>query len=461
MLDNYPKLLIEYDGDKQTYSYKYVDNSGHNVFGDKNFYFAKPFRNGLAFVKHNKESKSNDIITSSGNSVFESLISDLIETKTHLKYEDNLRNLFDVLKIIQCCVVYDINKRNDFSITAQKFYVSENLFLIKLNLFHINSMVEKGLNNRCFCILFADWEENLPAIITSKKINAEDENSLYHDLYFYLNLDDFKFYGPFEDANIFSEGKAAVKPFGYNYGFLDKEFIFDYDHQYQECFPFSNGISKIKINNKFGFIDHFNNTIIPSLYDSATSFQHGFSIVGNFENKIKRNENFDPFLYKWEGRRGNLAYSNSFGLILDVINPSGKSVVNKILDFQPTFISRPKQNALRELYFNINEFGFLQRSQGVFNIKNAGNNSYYKKILHYEMESYYSPKMSFKLLYDESYFYAEIDSSYYEILCMNYLDFEISMYSEINEAYNDAEADRYFSDPGLAFDSSDDIWNID
>jgi hypothetical protein len=456
MISSYPKLIIEYDGDKQSYSYYYINSIGERMFGNKSFDFAKPFLNGKAFVKHNDSSNSYDIINETGVSIFTSLLSKVNNADNSLKRRVEVDSLFDVIKIMECCVLDDLINRHDFTITAPKFYASENLFLLRLNLFHINASVENGMKNPRFVHL-NDGMLNFPAIPLQRRMSSDDDESIYHNMYFYLNLDDFKFYGPFEDANIFTEGKAAVKPFGYDYGYIDKDFVFDYEHQYQECYPFFNGLCKVKKNDKYGFVDHFNNFVLAPVYDSATSFNFGFSVVGEFISKFSKEKTIDPLVYKWDGRKSGLDYSGSFGLKLKIINLAGKPVPSEMINSTTNYISRPQINQYGEIFFNVNE-----NDQLLFRHGNLG--KYYNDkiiISHYETLAYKNPKISFSHEYNEIFFMAEIDSSYFDILNNKYIDFEMEMYEELKDAYKDAEADRYFSNPGLAFDDAEDSWNID
>ena len=54
--------------------------------------------------------------------------------------------------------------------------------------------------------------------------------------------------------------------------------LFDYrtiDFNFDDAFSFTENLAKVKLNNKWGFIDKTGKTIIPFEYEQAISFQNG------------------------------------------------------------------------------------------------------------------------------------------------------------------------------------------
>jgi hypothetical protein len=55
--------------------------------------------------------------------------------------------------------------------------------------------------------------------------------------------------------------------------------------EYDEVYPFSEELTRVRLNDKWGFIDETGKEIIPCKYDDARSFSHGCACV-----KIEGNE---------------------------------------------------------------------------------------------------------------------------------------------------------------------------
>ena len=77
-----------------------------------------------------------------------------------------------------------------------------------------------------------------------------------------------------------SEGMLAVMNSSYKWGFVDAKTGTELvAPKYDNVYGFSEGLSSVSLNDKFGFIDKSGNETIPLIYNSAHSFSHGMAPV--------------------------------------------------------------------------------------------------------------------------------------------------------------------------------------
>lgn len=73
----------------------------------------------------------------------------------------------------------------------------------------------------------------------------------------------------------------------YRYGALNQDFTDWIEPKYQEQFLFWEGLAYIKFNNKYGYINHDEEVVIPIIYDKADNFYDGKAkVVLNGKNII-------------------------------------------------------------------------------------------------------------------------------------------------------------------------------
>ena len=84
----------------------------------------------------------------------------------------------------------------------------------------------------------------------------------------------------FENVDSFSEGLARIKLNG-KYGFINTigEVVIPYS--FEEVDSFSDGLAKIKLNDKYGFINKIGETVIPCSFEDVGWFSKGFALVYN------------------------------------------------------------------------------------------------------------------------------------------------------------------------------------
>ena len=82
----------------------------------------------------------------------------------------------------------------------------------------------------------------------------------------------------YDAAWYFREGLARVKING-KYGFIDKSGTLVIPARYDDAWPFSEGLAGVEINGKRGFIDKSGTLVIPARYNDARDFSEGLALV--------------------------------------------------------------------------------------------------------------------------------------------------------------------------------------
>lgn len=89
----------------------------------------------------------------------------------------------------------------------------------------------------------------------------------------------------YDDASDFAEGRARVR-IGQKYGFIDASGTLVIPQDYHDSAEqFSQGLCWVSVDNKYGYIDKNGRTVIPLEFQSAASFSEGLGLVqveGNY-----------------------------------------------------------------------------------------------------------------------------------------------------------------------------------
>jgi hypothetical protein len=129
----------------------------------------------------------------------------------------------------------------------------------------------------------------------------------------------------------FSEGLTAVKLNG-KYGFIDRTGREIIPFRYDDAGVFSEGLAKVRINGKWGFIDRMGKEAIPSIYDNVGSFSEGLVAAqsnGKYGFIDKTGKEIIPFKYDDAGSFSDgLARVRSNGKWL-YIDASDKTVIGE------------------------------------------------------------------------------------------------------------------------------------
>jgi WG containing repeat len=82
----------------------------------------------------------------------------------------------------------------------------------------------------------------------------------------------------FDEAYPFSEGLALIRQKN-KYGFIDSAGKVVIKPQFDEAYPFSEGLAGIKVKNKYGFIDSAGKVVIKPQFDQIQSFREEVAAV--------------------------------------------------------------------------------------------------------------------------------------------------------------------------------------
>lgn len=95
----------------------------------------------------------------------------------------------------------------------------------------------------------------------------------------------------YKDATSFSEGLACVVMENGKPQFINKEnkILFTVDKA-EICFGFSEGMARVKIKGKWGYIDKTGKLIINPIYDDANEFKDGLAAVAKIDEKKKEKQ---------------------------------------------------------------------------------------------------------------------------------------------------------------------------
>jgi hypothetical protein len=103
----------------------------------------------------------------------------------------------------------------------------------------------------------AQWKINLDGVIVSRQEHKEGEvERIYPE----------------------SEGLSAIKKNG-QYGFIDEKGRLRIANRYEDVRAFQEEMAAIKIRGRWGFINHDDNIAIQPVYDHVSSFSNGLSLV--------------------------------------------------------------------------------------------------------------------------------------------------------------------------------------
>lgn len=151
----------------------------------------------------------------------------------------------------------------------------------------------------------------------------------------------------YKDATSFSEGLACVVMENGKPQFISKEnkILFTVDKA-EICFGFSEGMARVKIKGKWGYIDKSGKVIINPIYDDAKEFKDGLAAVAKIDEKKKEKQwgfidksgavkiNFQfvedkgKFWCKPDNFKEGLAFVSSDGKQWGYIDKEGKYQIN-------------------------------------------------------------------------------------------------------------------------------------
>jgi hypothetical protein len=132
--------------------------------------------------------------------------------------------------------------------------------------------------------------------------------------------------------------------------------INDYDY----ISVFYEGLAKVRLNNKYGFIDKTDKVVIPIIYDDAYNFSEGLARVeldGKWGYIDKTGKEVIPIIYDnvWSFKEGlaRVKLNGKWGYIDEV----GKVIIPCIYDYVCGFSKGLAQVKLNDKYFYINKKG--------------------------------------------------------------------------------------------------------
>lgn len=151
----------------------------------------------------------------------------------------------------------------------------------------------------------------------------------------------------YKDANSFSEGLAAVVMENGKPQFIDKDnkILFSVDKA-EYCLGFKEGLARVKIKGKWGFIDKTGKVVVNPIYEDAQDFSDGLAAVAKKDEKkdevkwgyidksgaVKINFQFVKDKDKWFCEPGSftdgLAFTSSDGKQWGCIDKDGKYQIN-------------------------------------------------------------------------------------------------------------------------------------
>ena len=154
----------------------------------------------------------------------------------------------------------------------------------------------------------------------------------------------------YDDAYSFSEGLAKVKK-DEKYGFIDAEGNIAVPLIYDDALGFSEGYAAVRQNRKYGFIDKNGNIVIPIIYDKISSFKEGLAKVEKDGKQSYINTNGEEALLITDNYTYFGLFSEGLAMVekdgkCGFINTKGENVIPIIYeeasDFQEGFASVKK-----------------------------------------------------------------------------------------------------------------------
>lgn len=111
----------------------------------------------------------------------------------------------------------------------------------------------------------------------------------------------------YKDASSFSEGMACVVMENGKPQFIDKnnKILFTVDKA-ESCFGFKDGLARVKIKGKWGFIDNTGKVVVNPIYDEAQDFKDGLAAVS------KKDEKKDEILWGYIDKNGAVKINFQF-----------------------------------------------------------------------------------------------------------------------------------------------------
>ncbi|MHA7965364.1 WG repeat-containing protein [Paenibacillus sp. CAU 1782] len=158
--------------------------------------------------------------------------------------------------------------------------------------------------------------------------------------------------------NDFSEGLAKISVDN-KYGYIDTFGTMVIAPKYDEAWFFDQGLSYVMLNGKSGYIDRTGKEVVPLKYDEvSTNFRNGLALVSNGENYIPKASDSQYF-----GNEDNKDYVVLTNKKFGYVNEAGKEVVPLQYDFAEEFdrgyarVSKGGTGAGN--YYHGGKFGFI------------------------------------------------------------------------------------------------------
>jgi hypothetical protein len=137
---------------------------------------------------------------------------------------------------------------------------------------------------------------------------TEDHEASRYETYVYFNSEFIPISTRFGDNGIipitnggpFKEGKAPIKETHRGlWGYVNCHFEYIIEPKFQWATPFRSGLAKVKIDNRWGFIDHSGNNCIQPIYNDAFSYQFGYAPVCQYSHHANEKlEEITKHMYK-------------------------------------------------------------------------------------------------------------------------------------------------------------------
>ena len=352
--------LFKIKKNKNRVEYAFFDEKMNCKF-NKTFLYAKPFFNGYAFVN---DGSKIDFVDLYGNLFFENYCAEHNDTK----YLD-LQFIFSCQDDEDTSSSYEItNDENQTysrhlpggTIPFYRWIKFANGFSIQISLiklinklksdFKDQAITVKNLTswflerNMCLVAPYSNENstENLDYFIENKVIPLLENSYIYIRAFFFISIEKNRilFYGPYEDIKCSPNGSfIPIKEFGKKYGYIknfesiarhndiDKYII---NASFDDAFPFSEGLAKIRLNNKYGYINVFGNFIIKPKYADARNFKNGLAVVAKFTRPATENtQDYDFLKGRFNDVKMYYPYTSEYSGFNYAIIDSRENVIQK------------------------------------------------------------------------------------------------------------------------------------
>lgn len=259
------------------YLYGFIDEKGKEITPLK-YEWVSPFKNGMAKVYQDHK---YGFIDTTGKEVIP------------LKY-DAIGEFLNGVTIVQ------IGGKQAF---INKFGEELTPFYDEIGTFSKDGIVKVRLGKKEGLVyrtgeILVPLTSQITGYIVTVKINGKEYRALVGKKEI-VNL------SKYDDVWDFSEGLARVK-LNNKWGFIDKTGKEAISLIYDEVRDFSGGLACVTLNSKYGFIDGKGKEVVPFMYDYARSFFKGFGVVSiNGKDGVINSQGKEVIPLKYEDIRIN------------------------------------------------------------------------------------------------------------------------------------------------------------